>query len=86
MEWNTGLWDIKGSQKIDQMKQCQMKAFQQTGSKVNIGFGSAFMPSYVGMHPPKAAFFSFPAAIHLFRMNVLNDLLIKTTTCRHLLE
>ncbi len=57
----TGLWDIKGSEgyiyaafKID-----QMKVSHETGSEANFGFGHALMPSYLGMPPPKAAFFSF---------------------------
>jgi len=40
------------SSKID-----QNKVFLETGSEANIGFGHAFMPSYLGMLPPKAAFF-----------------------------
>ncbi|KTF72260.1 hypothetical protein cypCar_00042777, partial [Cyprinus carpio] len=37
-----------------------MKASQETGTEANIEFGRALMPSYLGMRPPKAAFFSFP--------------------------
>ncbi len=51
-EWN-GIWDIKDS-KID-----QMKVSHETGSEANFGFGHALIPSYLGMCPPKAAFFSF---------------------------
>jgi len=63
----TGLRDIKGSEgymlpsKID-----QMKASHETGSKANFGSRYALMPSYFGMCPPKAAFFSF-------RMQPLSD-------------
>lgn len=37
----------------------QMKASQETGTEANIEFGHTLMPSYLGMCPPKAAFFSF---------------------------
>ncbi len=37
----------------------QMKVFHETGSEANFGFGRALMASYLGMCPPKAAFFSF---------------------------
>ncbi len=37
----------------------QMKVSHETGSEANFGFGRALMPSYLGMCPPKAAFFSF---------------------------
>ncbi len=37
----------------------QKKVSHETGSKANFGFGRALMPSYLGMCPPKAAFFSF---------------------------
>jgi len=36
-----------------------MKVSQETGSEANIGFGCAMMPSYLGMHPQRAAFLSF---------------------------
>ncbi len=41
--------------KIDQKK----VSHHETGSEANFGFGRALMPSYLGMCPPKAAFFSF---------------------------
>ncbi len=37
----------------------QMKVSQETGIEANFGFGRDLMPSYLGMCPPKAAFFSF---------------------------
>ncbi len=37
----------------------QMQASHETGSEANFGFGRALMPSYLGMCPQKAAFFSF---------------------------
>ncbi len=37
----------------------QMKASQDAESEANTEFGCTFMPSYLGMDPPKAAFFSF---------------------------
>ncbi len=36
-----------------------MKVSHETGSEDNFGFRHALMPSYLGMLPPKAAFFSF---------------------------
>lgn len=36
-----------------------MKVSQKTGSEANIGFRHALMPSYLGLHPPKAAFLGF---------------------------
>jgi len=29
---------------------------QKTGREANIGLGHALIPSYLGMHPPKAGF------------------------------
>ncbi len=43
----------------------QMKVSHETGSEANFGFERALMPSYLGMLPPKEAFFSF-------RMQLLN--------------
>ncbi len=37
----------------------QIKVSHKTGSEANFGFGRGLMPSYLGMCPPKAAFFSF---------------------------
>ncbi len=37
----------------------QIKVSHETGSEANFGFGRALMPSYLGMLPPKTAFFSF---------------------------
>ncbi|KTF79586.1 hypothetical protein cypCar_00028232 [Cyprinus carpio] len=39
----------------------QMKASQETGTETNTEFGRALMPSYLGMHPPKAAFLRLEA-------------------------
>ncbi len=37
----------------------QMKVSHETENEANFGFGRALMPSYLGMCPLKAAFFSF---------------------------
>ncbi len=37
----------------------QMKVSHETGSEANFGFGHALVPSYLGMCPPMAAFFTF---------------------------
>ncbi len=38
----------------------QMKVSHERESEANYGFEHALMPSFLGMHLPKAAFFSFP--------------------------
>ncbi len=61
-EWNAQDCGISKAAKDTSMlpsKICQMKASQETGTEANIEFGRALMPSYLGMRPPKAAFFSF---------------------------
>ncbi len=37
----------------------QMKISHETGSEANFGFGHALVPSYLGMCPLMAAFFTF---------------------------
>ncbi len=37
----------------------QMKGSHETESEANVGFRRASMPSWLGMCPPKTAFFSF---------------------------
>ncbi len=62
MEWNAQDCGISKAAKDTSMlpsKIDQMKASHETGSEANFGFGRALMPSYLGMLPPKAAFFSF---------------------------
>ncbi len=62
MEWNAHDCGISKAAKDTSMlpsKIDQMKVSHETGSEVSFGFGRAFMPSYLGMYPPKAAFFSF---------------------------
>ncbi len=49
------------------LKRPQMEVSHETGSEANFGFGHALMPSYLGMCPPKAAFFFF------FRMQPMID-------------
>ncbi len=51
----TGLWDTS----MLPSKIAQMKVSHETGSEANFGLGRALMPSYCGMCPRKAAFFSF---------------------------
>ena len=61
-EWNAQDCGISKAAKDTSMlpsKIGQMKASQETGTETNTEFGRALMPSYLGMHPPKAAFFSF---------------------------
>lgn len=59
----TALWDIKISEayctSMLPSKIAQMKASRETGTEAINDFGRALMPSYLGIHPPKAAFFSF---------------------------
>ncbi len=62
MEWNAQDCGISKAAKDTSMlpsKIVQMKVSHETGSEANFGFGRALMPSYLGMYPPKAAFFSF---------------------------
>ncbi len=62
MEWNAQDCGISKAAKDTSMlpsKIDQMKVSHETGSEANFGFGRALMPSYLGMCPPKAAFFSF---------------------------
>ncbi len=62
MEWNAQDCGIPKAVKDTSMppsKIDQMKASHETGSNANFGFGRALMPSYLGMRPLKAAFFSF---------------------------
>ncbi len=61
-EWNAQDCGILKAVKDTSMllsKIDQMKVSHETGSEANFGFGCALMPSYFGMCPPKAAFFSF---------------------------
>ncbi len=61
-EWNAQDCGISKAAKDTSMlpsKINQMKVSRETGSEANFGFGHALMPSYLGMCPPKAAFFSF---------------------------
>ncbi len=61
-EWNAQDCGISKAAKDTSMlpsKIDQMKVSHETGSEANFGFGRALMPSYLGMCPPKAAFFSF---------------------------
>ncbi len=61
-EWNAQDCGISKAAKDTSMlpsKINQMKASHETGSEANFGLGRALMPSYLGMCPPKAAFFSF---------------------------
>ncbi len=62
MEWNAQDCGISKAAKDTSMlpsKIDQMKVSHETGSDSNLGFGCALMPSYLAMHPPRAAFFSF---------------------------
>ncbi len=61
-EWNARDCGISKAAKDTSMllsKIDQIKVSHETGSEANFGFGRALMPSYLGMLPPKAAFFSF---------------------------
>ncbi len=61
-EWNAQDCGISKAAKDTSMlpsKINQKKVSHETGSEANFGFGRALMPSYLGMLPPKAAFFSF---------------------------
>ncbi len=61
-EWNAQDCGIPKAAKDTSMlpsKIAQMKVSHETGSEANFGLGRALMPSYCGMCPPKAAFFSF---------------------------
>lgn len=71
-----------------------MKAFQQRGSAANIGFEVPWcLPTlqWILRRQHFSAFGRSQSVVSslndsVFRMNVSNDSLIKTTTCRHLLE
>ncbi len=61
-EWNAQDCGISKTVKDTSMlpsKIDQKKASHETGSEANFGFGRALMPSYLGMLPTKAVFFSF---------------------------
>uniref|UniRef100_A0A8C2CYQ9 Ig-like domain-containing protein n=1 Tax=Cyprinus carpio TaxID=7962 RepID=A0A8C2CYQ9_CYPCA len=61
-EWNAqdcGISKAAKDTSILPSKIVQMKASQETGTEANTEFGRALMPSYLGMHPSKTAFFSF---------------------------
>ncbi len=61
-EWNAKDCGISKAAKDTSMlpsKIYQMKVSHETGSEANFGFGRALMPSYLGMCPMKAVFFSF---------------------------
>ncbi len=61
-EWNVQDCGISKAAKDTSMlpsKIDQMKVSHETGSEANFGFGHTLMPSYLEMHSPKTAFFSF---------------------------
>ncbi len=61
-EWNAQDCGISKAAKDTSMlpsKIDQIRVSHETGSEANFGFGRTLMPSFLGMLPPKAAFFSF---------------------------
>ncbi len=68
-EWNAQNCGIQKAAKDTSMlpsKIDQMKVSHETGSEDNFGFRRALMPSYLEMHPPKAALFSWKKTLGVF--------------------